>query len=193
MEVLDTTIANVALRYIAGGLSAANVDSEWVITSLSRGECDHSADFGLARDAARQAELFSGLDRSFYPGLRPVWDGHQPGFHNRRARFAGGGWRWVAAFEPGHLAGRFPSREAGAGHDGLRTGGAAGASRRAYTGRLYNRQLWLALDLLFECSSGPVGIFHVPGARAGSGISAGRAARKPSASGSPSILWGSVS
>ncbi|HXN85888.1 MAG TPA: DHA2 family efflux MFS transporter permease subunit [Candidatus Binataceae bacterium] len=33
MEVLDTTIANVALRYIAGGLSAAQVDSEWVITS----------------------------------------------------------------------------------------------------------------------------------------------------------------
>ena len=33
MEVLDTTIANVALRYIAGGLSAAVVDSEWVITS----------------------------------------------------------------------------------------------------------------------------------------------------------------
>jgi len=33
MEVLDTSIANVALRYIAGGLSAAEVDSEWVITS----------------------------------------------------------------------------------------------------------------------------------------------------------------
>src|SRR5580692_74406 len=33
MEVLDTTIANVALRYIAGGLSAPNTDSEWVITS----------------------------------------------------------------------------------------------------------------------------------------------------------------
>jgi len=33
MEVLDTTIANVALRYIAGGLSAAEGDSEWVITS----------------------------------------------------------------------------------------------------------------------------------------------------------------
>jgi DHA2 family multidrug resistance protein len=33
MEVLDTTIANVALRYMAGGLSAAEVDSEWVITS----------------------------------------------------------------------------------------------------------------------------------------------------------------
>ena len=33
MEVLDTTIAVVALRYIAGGLSAAVDDSEWVITS----------------------------------------------------------------------------------------------------------------------------------------------------------------
>jgi DHA2 family multidrug resistance protein len=33
MEILDTTIANVALRYIAGGLSAAQTDSEWVITS----------------------------------------------------------------------------------------------------------------------------------------------------------------
>src|SRR5262245_24939834 len=33
MEVVDTTIANVALRYIAGGLSAAVTDSEWVITS----------------------------------------------------------------------------------------------------------------------------------------------------------------
>lgn len=33
MEVLDTTIAVVALRYIAGGLSTAVVDGEWVITS----------------------------------------------------------------------------------------------------------------------------------------------------------------
>jgi hypothetical protein len=33
MEVLDTSIANVALRYIAGGLSAAQADSEWVIAS----------------------------------------------------------------------------------------------------------------------------------------------------------------
>ncbi len=33
MEVLDTTIANVALRHIAGGLSAAQTESTWVITS----------------------------------------------------------------------------------------------------------------------------------------------------------------
>ena len=33
MEVLDTSIANVSLRYIAGGLSVSVNDSEWVITS----------------------------------------------------------------------------------------------------------------------------------------------------------------
>src|SRR6478736_4438118 len=33
MEILDTTIANVALRYIAGGLSAAQTDADWVLTS----------------------------------------------------------------------------------------------------------------------------------------------------------------
>ncbi|MCG3137123.1 MAG: putative multidrug resistance protein EmrY [Phycisphaerae bacterium] len=33
MEILDTTVANVALRYMAGGLAAPVSDSEWVITS----------------------------------------------------------------------------------------------------------------------------------------------------------------
>ena len=33
MEVLDTTVANVALRYIAGGLSSPVSEGEWVITS----------------------------------------------------------------------------------------------------------------------------------------------------------------
>ncbi len=33
MEVLDTSIANVALRYIAGGLAASQSQSTWVLTS----------------------------------------------------------------------------------------------------------------------------------------------------------------
>ncbi len=33
MEILDTTVANVALRYMAGGLSAPVTDSKWIITS----------------------------------------------------------------------------------------------------------------------------------------------------------------
>jgi MFS transporter, DHA2 family, multidrug resistance protein len=33
MEVLDTTIANVALRYIAGGLGVSEDESTWVVTT----------------------------------------------------------------------------------------------------------------------------------------------------------------
>src|SRR5215467_14184871 len=33
MEVLDTSIANVALPYIAGGLASSNSQSTWVLTS----------------------------------------------------------------------------------------------------------------------------------------------------------------
>ena len=33
MEVLDTSIANVALPYLAGGLGASNDESTWVLTS----------------------------------------------------------------------------------------------------------------------------------------------------------------
>jgi MFS transporter, DHA2 family, multidrug resistance protein len=33
MEVLDTTIANVALRYISGGLAVSADEASWVITS----------------------------------------------------------------------------------------------------------------------------------------------------------------
>src|SRR5215470_17440737 len=33
MELLDTSIANVALPYIAGGLGASNDQSTWVLTS----------------------------------------------------------------------------------------------------------------------------------------------------------------
>ena len=139
MEVLDTTIANVALRYIAGGLSAANVDSEWVITAYLAANAIVLPISGWLALRLGRRNYFLALDRSFYPRFGTVWDGHQPDFHNRRARFAGSGRRWVAAFEPGHLVGRFPSREARTGDDGLRIGGAAGASRRAYTGRLYNR------------------------------------------------------
>ena len=33
MEILDTTIANVALRYIAGGLGVSVDEASWVVTT----------------------------------------------------------------------------------------------------------------------------------------------------------------
>ena len=49
MEVLDTTIANVALRYIAGGLVGAGDRQRMGHHQLSGGQRDHPADLGLAR------------------------------------------------------------------------------------------------------------------------------------------------
>ena len=63
MEVLDTTIANVALRYIAGGLSAPVTDSEWVITSYLAANAIILPISGWLATAARPAELFPALDR----------------------------------------------------------------------------------------------------------------------------------
>ena len=37
MEGLDTSIANVALPYMAGGLGASNDESTWVLTSYGGG------------------------------------------------------------------------------------------------------------------------------------------------------------
>ncbi len=59
MEVLDTTIALVALRYIAGGLSATVDDGEWVITSYLAANADHPADHRLAERASRSPQLLS--------------------------------------------------------------------------------------------------------------------------------------
>jgi hypothetical protein len=73
MEVLDTTIANVALRYIAGGISAAVTDSEWVITSyLAANECEgtscgtlklHHKATGLQHRFSRKASCNRILER----------------------------------------------------------------------------------------------------------------------------------
>ena len=69
MEVLDTTIANVALRYIAGGLSAAETDSEWVITSYLAANAHRAADQRLALGAPGPAQLFSAVDRRVHAGV----------------------------------------------------------------------------------------------------------------------------
>ena len=78
MEILDTTIANVALRYIAGGLSAAETDSEWVITSYLAANATRAADQRLAVGPPRPAQLLSAVDRRLHAGLGAVRHGDQP-------------------------------------------------------------------------------------------------------------------
>ena len=55
MEVLDTSIASVALPYIAGSLSASTDEATWVLTSLPRRERDHAASVELVFPASSAA------------------------------------------------------------------------------------------------------------------------------------------
>ena len=78
MEVLDTTIANVALRYIAGGLSAPATDSEWVITSYLAANAIILPISGWLGGAARPAELLPAVDRRLHARLGAVRHGDEP-------------------------------------------------------------------------------------------------------------------
>ena len=105
MEVLDTTIANVALRYIAGGLSAAATDSEWVITSYLAANAIILPISGWLAASFGTAQLFSALHRCLYHQLHDVRHGDEsppvdllPGAARSRRR-------WSSTLQPGDSAG----------------------------------------------------------------------------------------
>ena len=75
MEVLDTTIANVALRYIAGGLSAPATDSEWVITSYLAANAIILPISGWLGARLGPAKLFFAVDRRVHAGFGAVRNG----------------------------------------------------------------------------------------------------------------------
>ena len=77
MEVLDTTIAVVALRYIAGGLSATVDDGEWVITSYLAANAIILPISGWLINRF-PPQLLPRVDCCIYYSLGAVWDRHEP-------------------------------------------------------------------------------------------------------------------
>ena len=59
MEVLDTSIANVALPHIAGNLGATPDESTWVLDQLSRLKRDHPAHKRLVVNARLGESAFT--------------------------------------------------------------------------------------------------------------------------------------
>ena len=174
MEVLDTTIANVALRYIAGGLSAPATDSEWVITSyLAANAIILPISGWLASRLGRRNYFLLSIAiftlASALCGMAVSLD--RP---DRVPRPAGAGRGRTATLEPGGAVGCLPAGEAGRGDDDLRGGGAARSGRRADPRGLHHGQLRLALDLLPECARRAAGSLSVPRRGGGPGLSTGR-------------------
>ena len=141
MEVLDTTIANVALRYIAGGLSAAVVDSEWVLTSYLAANAVIlpisgwiSARLGRRNYFMLSIAVFTGA--SMMCGLATSLP--QLIVFRIIQGFAGGG---LQPSSQAILIDSFPPEKQGGGDDGVWDRRADWAGGRADIGRLSDRQL----------------------------------------------------
>ena len=145
MEVLDTTIANVALRYIAGGLAVSSDEASWVITTYlvanSMVLCRQRLD---CRDV-RPQELFSRLHRSVHAQFAALRICLEPARAAVFPRHSGPGRRRHDAGRAVDPRGGISARKAQPGLCALwrRRGGGAGGWPDAR--RLVERQSLLAL------------------------------------------------
>ena len=152
MEVLDTSIANVALPHIAGSLGASSDESTWVLTSyLVSNAIILPISAWLATRMGRKrfymscVALFAGS--SFLCGLAPSLNML---ILFRVLQGAGGG--GLQPSEQAILADTFSLIETRHGVRGVRDGGGRSTSDRADDRRMDHGQLQLALDFLHQCS-----------------------------------------
>ena len=113
MEVLDTTIANVALRYIAGGLGVSEDEASWVVTTyLVANAIVVIATGFLARDWAANASscICLGLFTVSSVACGFAWNLESLLFFRVLQGFAGGGMVPVAQ---SILADSFPPEKRG--------------------------------------------------------------------------------
>ena len=152
MEVLDTSVANVALPHIAGSLSAGTDESTWVLTSYLVSNAIIlplsgwlSALIGRKRFYMSCVALFT--ISSFLCGFAPKLG--MLIFFRVLQGVGGGGLAAERASDPGrHVS----PRQARHGVRRVRHGRGAGAGHRPDTRRLDHRQFQLALDFLHQHS-----------------------------------------
>ena len=150
MQVLDTTIANVALPSMTGDLGASQDTITWVLTSYIVAAAIMTPVTGWLSDRFGRKELFLDLGgrlRRHLDGLRPRVE---PGKHGAVPPAAGRVRRGDRAAVADLPARHQPEGAArlGDGHLGRRHHGRA--DHRADAGRLADRQLQLALGVLHQ-------------------------------------------
>ena len=150
LEVLDTSVANVALPHIAGDLSAGVDESTWVLTSYLVSNAIVlpltgwlSSLFGRKRFFMACVAIFTVC--SFLCGIAPSL-----GLLVVFPHLAGGGRRRASADFAGDPGGKLSQGKAGHGDGGLWDGCGRGAGRRSYAGGLDHGQLHLAMDILHQ-------------------------------------------
>ena len=161
MEVLDTSIANVALPHMAGTLGASQEEATWVLTSYLVSSAIVlpisgwlSTRFGRKRFYMTCVALFTAC--SLLCGLAPTL----PLLILARI-LQGLGRRRIGPQRTGNPGGYFSGGTEGTGIRPLRHGRGGRTRYRTDAGRVDHRQLQLALDLLYQ----PAHRHHFPAAQ----------------------------
>ena len=150
MEVLDTSIANVALPHIAGNLGASNDESTWVLTSYLVSNAIVLPISGFLVSLVGRKRFFLDLHRLLHRQLVPVWVGAEsrPSASLPRAprRLRGR----TAADDASNSRGYVPARETRIGFRSIWRHGHLRSGNRPDSRGMAHRQLFLALDFLYQ-------------------------------------------
>ena len=147
MEVLDTTIANVVLPYIAGGMGVSSDEASWVVTSyLVSNAISLTASPFLARFFGRKTFFLMCLGLFSISSIlcAQAWNLNSLLLFRILQGLAGGG---MVPVSQSILADAFPPQKRGQAFALVRRRGGCRAGGRADAGRLARRQLHLALVL----------------------------------------------
>ena len=150
MEVLDTSIANVALPYIAGGLGASRDESTWVLTTYLVANAVVLPMGGWASSVIGRKNFFMLCLAHFYRRIVFVRSRAVAGASAALSRHSRSRRRRIAADGAGHHGGLIRAKQARSCVFALRPGGRARAVHRADRRRLADGQLHLALDFLHQ-------------------------------------------
>ena len=139
MEVLDTSIASVALPHIAGSLSASRRRSHLGADQLPGGERGDPSGQRMVFAAVRPAKFSSVLHRLFTVSSFMCGAANSLGIDSVCARCSRGGRRSAATSVAGDSARKLSAGEARVGHGRVRTGGGGCAGAGADAGRIFDR------------------------------------------------------
>ncbi len=176
MEILDTSIANVALPYMAGNLGVSNDESTWVLTSYLVSNAIILAGQRLDRRRGGPQAPVHGVHRLLH--LSSLLCGIAPSlafllFFRVLQGLGGGGLQPLAQ---AILADTFPPEQRGLAFALYGITAVVAPDRRTGSRRVDYLQLLVALDLLHQSARRPPGALSRSSSHRGPAVSEGRQA-----------------
>ena len=152
MEVLDTSVANVALNHIAGNLSASTDEATWVLTSYLVSNAIVLAGDWLAEPILWSEKVSDHLHRDLYDFVRSLRFSQQPrdadSGANRPRRWG----RSASTDCASGSSGKFSTGKTGFRNVSVRDRRRGCADPGTDDWRMVNRQLLVALGVLYQYS-----------------------------------------